>query len=58
MWVIKWLYCYYLEDRVRDMSSRRDFARALVSSDQDILISALCEDLNRNTYVEFTIEKW
>ena len=44
----KVINCYYLKDKVRDMNSRRDSARALVSSDQDILISALCEDLNRN----------
>ena len=41
-WMIKWLNCYYLEDRMRNMSQT---VKTLVRSCQDILIPALCEDL-------------
>ena len=42
MWLIKWLDCYYLGSRVRDMGQA---AKALVRSCQDILTPALCGGL-------------
>ena len=59
MWWIKWFYCYYLGDREQNMCSCRGSAGALVSSDQDILTSALCEDYNRNSfdnYIKYLIK--
>ena len=37
------LDCYYLEDRVRNISQT---VKTLIFSDQDILISVLCENLS------------
>ena len=48
MWLIKWLNCYYLKNKEQNMNSCRDFTKALIFSDQNILISNLCENLNRN----------
>ena len=57
MWLIKWLNCYYLKNRKQNMNSCRNFAKALIFFDQDILISNLCENLNRNRYVWLTVSK-
>ena len=42
----KMINCYYLENRKQNMCSCRDFARALVFSDQDIINSVLCANLS------------
>ena len=42
--MIKNLNCYYLKNKMRNMSSCRDSARALIYFDQDILTLLVCED--------------